>query len=157
MKSVILGLLLSSGAVFGAPLELLGGESVRVKVAGQSKAGFAIHPGGEDGWRVRLGATQGAVTAELIDVTPGTPARTLRVAVVGGELFLDGVRFHGNHVYRVDVRRAGISLGSALVYLRPRAQLKEAPRRKEATRVDFASDVTEPVSDEIAPVTKSPL
>jgi len=110
---------------------------------------------------MRLPGTGGGASADVIDVTPGTPARTLRVMVAGDELLFDGLRFQGGHVYHVQLRRGSEAIGSAFVYLYPEApQLKDTPRGRQPTKVQFAPKET--VSDErddqaIRPVVKRPL
>jgi hypothetical protein len=139
------------------PLQLKNAESVRVQVNRQSKPAFALRPDKDrEGWR--LAFVDGANgSAELVDVTPGTPARTLAVPINGGELFLDGGRFAGGHVYHLVLRRSGAFVGSSYVYLYPVAPLKEGPRRGPQ-RVQFVADEpANPSSDEIQPVSKSGL
>lgn len=121
------------------------GETVRVSLAGHAQRAVGLRFT-DAGWSFDV-ATQ-RTRAELIDVTPGTPARTLSVAIVGGTLKLDGVRFAGGHVYRAQL------LGGArpaptvvLLYLHPDPAAAKVPAKKAgAQRVRFDSD--EPAADD---------
>jgi len=133
------------------PLPVKHVEAVRVSVANKSQHAIGLRalPGGA-GWRLELAGAGEA--ADIIDVTPGTPARMLSVAVVGRALSFDAVRFAGGHVYRVQLRgdkRAPWSF----VYLYPDpAALKLPPRKKAsgAERVRF-DEHDAPAADDGAP------
>jgi hypothetical protein len=146
---------LSAGAL-AAPLEARNAEPVRVTVAKQAKQGFGLRARPE-GWRLDLGPVGGNATAEVVDITPGTAARTLMVVVNGDSLLFDNTRFWGGHVYRVQLRRAGQPVSSGIVYLYPDPQLKEAPRSTQPARVKFAADEQPADSAAPAPVAKSGL
>ncbi len=142
-----------------AALHTRDAESVRVRVAGEAKLGVGLRAR-SDGWRLRLQETGGGATAELIDVTPGTPARMLNVMVTGDELLLDTVRFEGGHVYRLQIRRGDRTIGSGFVYLYPAAPLKDMPRSRQPAKMQFtptetAADKSD--GDSPHPVAKSPL
>jgi hypothetical protein len=159
MRLVVLVSLLALAVPAGAALKTKDAEAVRVRVAGGAKMGVGLRPH-SDGWRLRLEETGGGARAELIDVTPGTPARTLSVMVSGDELLLDHVRFHGGHVYHVMIRRGEKSIGSGFVYLYPAAPIKDLPRTREPAKMQFtptetAADKTE--SNAPHPVAKSAL
>jgi hypothetical protein len=151
-----------AGAAPSVTLEARDAQSVRVKVGGESRIGFGLRPRAGEGWRLRLVEMNHGAHAEVVDVTPGTPARTLRVAMSGGELFFDHVRFQGGHVYRVQLRQGAALAGHAFVYLYPEAVVKEAPRGKESSRpakIEFREESLNDSSgsDEIIPVRKSSL
>jgi hypothetical protein len=124
-------------ALAGAELPVKHMDSVRVSVANRSQKALALHAAAGGGWRIDLEGD--GVSADIIDVTPGTPARTITVAVVMNTLKMDSVRFAGGHVYRVQLnggKRASVSL----VYLYPdAAKMKGAPVVKKggAQRVRF--------------------
>jgi hypothetical protein len=118
------------------PLPVKHVEAVRVAVANKSQHAIGLRalPGGA-GWRLELAGAGDA--ADIIDVTPGTPARTLSVAVVGRTLTFDAQRFAGGHVYRVQLR--GHSAWS-FVYLYPDPATLKLPAKKGTERVRFDAD-----------------
>lgn len=125
----------SSSANAAASLLRLRGAKV-VRVRGVSGTPFQLASDGT-GWRLELAdLPAGGTSAELIDVTPGTPARTLSLVVDGATLHLDDLRFAAGHVYRLQLRKAGAAVAVGLVYLPPRAD--DAAPRRSSNRVDFA-------------------
>lgn len=150
MRGLALGFVLSLSALAVAePLPVKHAEAVRVPVAGKSQRAIGLRalPGGA-GWRLDLAAD--GEQADVIDVTPGTPARTLAVTVVGRTLKLDAPRFAGGHVYRVALRSGAHSAWS-YVYLYPDpSQLKLPVRKGGAERVRF-DDHDSAGSDDGAP------
>ncbi|HEX6836824.1 MAG TPA: hypothetical protein VF334_09645 [Polyangia bacterium] len=145
-----LGLVLSCGAVAVAePLPAKHVEAVRVSVASRSQHAIGLRalPAGA-GWRLELAAD--GDSADVIDVTPGTPARMLSVPVVGRALTFDALRFAGGHVYRVQLRGDKRSAWS-FVYLYPDPATLKVPAKKRGTeRVRF-DDNDAPATDEGAP------
>ena len=118
------------------PLPVKHVEAVRVSVANKSQHAIGLHamPGG-GGWRLELAGAGEA--ADVIDVTPGTPARTLGVTVVGHTLAFDAQRFAGGHVYRVQLR--GHAAWS-FVYLWSDPATLKLPAKKGTERVRFDPD-----------------
>ena len=142
------------GQAEAAPLKVKNAVAVRVTMAQGSQRGLGVKPE-RDGWRLQLSLAKVSqdTSVEVIDVTPGTPARTLSVLLRGEEALLDGQRFEGGHVYRVQLR-SGSGIDSAYVYLYPSgpvAAVKEGP-----TKLEFAGDEREGTSGP-APVRKSAL
>ncbi len=140
MRALALGIVSSWCAIAAAePLPAKHVEAVRVSVANKSQHALALRalPAGA-GWRLEL-AGDGS-TADAIDVTPGTPARTLAVAVIGRALKFDPLRFSGGHVYRVQLH--GDKHGAwSFVYLYPDpAMAKMAPKKRGTQRVRFDGD-----------------
>jgi hypothetical protein len=129
------------------PLPVKHVEAVRVSVANRSQHAFGLRAlPGAAGWRLELTAARDADAADIIDVTPGTPARTLTVAVVGRMLTFDPLRFTGGHVYRVALRgdkRAAWSF----VYLYPDPATLKLPAKKGTERVRFDPDESGEVDD----------
>jgi len=108
---------------------------VRVSVANKSQHAIGLRPlPGGAGWRLELAGAGDA--ADIIDVTPGTPARTLSVAVVGRMLAFDAQRFAGGHIYRVQLRGHG---AWSFVYLYPDPATLKLPK-KGTERVRFDPD-----------------
>jgi len=125
----------SSSANAAASLRLRGAKVVRVR--GVSGTPFQLASDGT-GWRLELAdLPAGGTSAELIDVTPGTPARTLSLVVDGATLHLDDLRFAAGHVYRLQLRKAGAAVAVGFIYLPPRTD-DAAPTRRPSNRVDFA-------------------
>jgi hypothetical protein len=124
-------------------------DSIRVSVANKSQKAIALHASTGGGWRLDLEGD--GDSADVIDLTPGTPARTITLAVITNTLKFDGVRFAGGHIYRVQLNgKKGSSY--SLVYLYPDAsKLKLPPVRKGAAqRVRFDDDAAA-ASDDGAP------
>jgi hypothetical protein len=127
---VLLGLLISSSAMAAPTFRPKNGHSVRVVLGAKKEKGFGLrHARG--GWRVELGRTQ-AATAEVVDVTAGTPGNKWEVSVESGALSLDQ-RFIAGHAYRVELRDGSRSIGSTLVYLYP-------PKIAARQQVSFADN-----------------
>jgi hypothetical protein len=136
MRGLAFVIVLSSGALaIAEPLPVKHVEAVRVSVANKSQHAIGLRalPGGA-GWRLELAGAGDA--ADIIDVTPGTPARTLSVAVVGRMLAFDAQRFTGGHVYRVQLRGHG---AWSFVYLYPDPSTLKLPK-KGTERVRFDAD-----------------
>lgn len=145
MRGLAFSLLLLSG-VARADLPVKHAEAVRVSVANRAQKAVGLHALDGGGWRLEL-AVEGA-SAEVIDLTPGTPARTLSIAVVAGTLKFDSVRFAAGHVYRVQLNGTAKGPSVGLVYLYPDATAAKLPARKSGTqRVRFDNDEA-PAKDE---------
>ena len=114
------------------------GETVRVSLAGRSQRAVGLRYA-ETGWSYD-GARE-RTRADLIDMTPGTPARTLSVTIVGNTLKLDGVRFVGGHVYRAQLSGGARPAPTVLLlYLYPDPATAKLPSKKAgAQRVRFDS------------------
>jgi hypothetical protein len=129
---------MSWGALAFAELPVKHLDSVRVSVANKSQKALALHASAGGGWRLDLECD--GDSADVIDVTPGTPARTITLAVITNTLKFDAVRFAGGHVYRVQLNGKKGARAS-LVYLYPDAsKLKLPPAKKGAQRVRFDAD-----------------
>src|SRR5437667_1370330 len=73
---------------------------IRVSVANKSQKALGLRPlPAGAGWRLDLAADADSV--DIIDLTPGTPARTTTLPVAGRALRFDALRFAAGHVYRV--------------------------------------------------------
>lgn len=138
MRGWVVVLSLWSAGALAEPLPAKNAEDVRVSVANKPRHAFALRPLAAGGWQLDLGAD--ADRAELIDVTPGTPARTLSLPVLARTVRFDAARFVGGHVYHVSLR-AGARVTSGFVYLHPAAALKVRARGR-AERVRFDPDET---------------
>src|SRR6478672_2022388 len=112
------------GSLWAEPLKARNHEVIQVKVGSQRRGTIALHARPE-GWRLELSGSTANGSAEVVDLTPGTPARTLSVIINGDELLLDNTRFIANHVYRVQLRRGGVAVESGYVYLYPLVVLKD--------------------------------
>jgi len=144
-------------AASAGPLKVKNAVAVRVNMAAGSQRGLGVKPE-RDGWRLQLSlATVNKDTqVDVIDVTPGTPARTVSVVLHGDEAVLDGQRFEGGHVYRVQLRSTA-GLDSAYVYLYPSASASAAAK-EGPTKLEFAEDERDATgSSGPAPVKKSAL
>jgi hypothetical protein len=159
MSRVLFLSFLLCGAVAQADgLPARNGDEVRLNVNQRSRKATRLRPTGE-GWRLELSATSANGAADVFDVTPGTPARTLSVMVNGGSILFDRVRFAGGHAYRVQLRSNGRAAESGFVFLVADPPPKELPRRgAERLRFDDETAKSSKTSDDkIAPVEKAPL
>ncbi len=155
---ILFALVSAVGPAVASPLKARNSEVIQLKVGSQRRDTIALRARTE-GWRLVLSGTTANGSAEIVDLTPGTPARTLSVILNGDELLLDNTRFVGGHVYRVQLRRGGVAVESGFVYLYPMVYLKDAPRSKEPQRLKFAGDeaAASDGDDTIKPVSKSGL
>ena len=130
MKTWIAGMLVVASAATGhaAPLKLQGGSTVRVAVHGKREVGVGLKmPKRSDhGWRLALGAANGADVADAVDVTDGANEARWTLSVRDGALFFDDDRFVAGHAYRLVVRRGLEERGTALVYLYPPAMASKS-------------------------------
>lgn len=95
---------------------------VRVKVGNGTRRGIGLHAC-SDGWHLELGSVSSV--AEVIDVTPSAPARTLTLAVRNEELLFEPRRFIGGHVYQVQLFSGDERRDTLWVVLFPSARLEE--------------------------------
>ena len=156
MRGLAFVVLCSWCALARAELPVKHVDSVRVSVANRSQKALALRAAAAGGWRLDLEGE--GDTADVIDLTPGTPARTITLAVVTNTLQFDAVRFTGGHVYRVQLngkKRPSVSL----VYLYPDpSKLKLPPTKKtSAQRVRFDGDDAPARDDGITRVDKGAL
>jgi hypothetical protein len=146
MRGLAWGIVCAAGALASwcapaaaEPLPVKHVEAVRVSVANKSQHALGLRalPAGA-GWRLDLAGEGDSDSADIIDVTPGTPARTLTVVVIARTLKFDPLRFAGGHVYRVQLHGAKRAAWS-FVYLYPDAAALKLPARKPggAERVRF--------------------
>ena len=125
------------------PLPVKHVTAVRVAVGNKSQSAIGLRAlPGAAGWRLELAG--GGDAADIIDVTPGTPARTLAVVVVGRVLTFDALRFTGGHVYRVQLRG---QKAWSFVYLYPDPATMKLPAKKGTERVRFEPDDDGAVDD----------
>jgi hypothetical protein len=144
-QGLALVVLVSTAGSMGRAEELRAKDAstVRVVVNRAPRLALSLRPQPSGGWRVTLLGRVASGAAQLIDLTPGTPARTLSATVLGGELTLDTPRFVAGHVYQLQLRGEGGPGSSALVYLVP-PRTEKAPRRAGPTRVRFDEGPTAP-------------
>ena len=143
---VVTALGVASTANAFEPLPVKHIEAVRVSVSNRSQKALGLHATPSGGWRLDLEGD--GVSADVIDLTPGTPARTVTIAVITNTIKFDRVRFAGGHVYRVQLNGGPKGPSVSLVYLFPDgAPAKMAPQGKKASgaqRVRF--DDNEPAT-----------
>ncbi len=155
MRGLALGLVCTWTALAAAdPLPVKHVDSIRVSVANKSQKALALHPTAAGGWRLDLEGD--GTSADVIDMTPGTPARTLTVQVVMSTLKFDSARFAGGHVYRVQLN-GGKRPSVSLVYLYPDASVAKMPKKPATQRVRFDSNDAPAADDGIARVDKGSL
>ena len=148
--------LLVSLPVAADPLKAVNAQDVRVPLAAKPLRALGVRGTPEkDGWRLQL-RTPSDGTAEVFDVTPGTPAITFTLRLVAGLISFDLGRFAGGHTYHVAVRGKSAT-SSGLVYLYPDAPIAKQSRAA-ATRVKFEDNEPAPAgSDEIVVEKKGSL
>ncbi|MDB4965436.1 MAG: hypothetical protein JWN44_1125 [Myxococcales bacterium] len=130
---LLLAALTANAAEKAVPLEP---TEVRVAVANRSQKALGLRPLPTGGWRLDLPSN--ADTADIIDLTPNTPARTITLSIVGRALRFDAIRFTGGHVYRIQLKTGPSPSTSTLVYLYP--QPSTEPRHRAPQRVKFSPD-----------------
>ena len=137
-KVLLASLLLSATAAAEPALKALDPHVRVVNARGHKALNLKASP---TGWRLELRGEDDGV-AEVFDVTPGSPARTVTLALRRGLVTFDRARFAGGHVYRVALRGDAATLGVGFVYLYPEAPAKmAAPERPRVQRLGFdASD-----------------
>jgi hypothetical protein len=131
-------------------IRIKNGRTVSVVFGERREAAAGLRPD-KAGWLVMLAPDLAVSSADLQDITPEAGGSRWTVPVSLGKLVLDPERFLPSHVYRVEFRRAGQLLGSALIYLYP------LPAERVA-RVKFQDDKEpdEP-SSSLAPAPKGEL
>jgi hypothetical protein len=153
MRGWVVLLSLWSASALAEPLMAKNAADVRVSVANKTRHAFSLKPLATGGWQLELAAD--GERADLIDVTPGTPARTLTVAVVARVVRFDDVRFVGGHVYHLSLR-SGARVSSGFVYLYPAAAQKVRPRGS-VEKVRFSDGDGDTSDGEIGHVDKGAL
>jgi hypothetical protein len=151
MRGLALGLVCSWAALAAAepPPVKHAPSTIRVSIANRSQKALALRATAAGGWRLDLEVD--AVSADVIDLTPGTPARTVTLEVVTNTIKFDKVRFAGGHVYRVQLNGGKRPIVS-LVYLYPDVSAAKLPPKKAATqRVRFDTDDKKPAGDDGIP------
>jgi hypothetical protein len=134
------------------PVKVKNGRTIRVVLGTRREPAVGIRPGkdgkdGKDVWVVLVSADLARSSAFLQDVTPDVPSSRWVVPVATDRIVLDSERFLPSHVYRMEVRRDGQVLGSALIYLYP-------PPVERVGRADFRDDSD--VDDKSTPLTTTP-
>ena len=128
--------------------------AIHVSVANRKQKALGLHALRSGGWRLDLEGD--GDSADVIDLTPGTPARTFTVAVITNTLKFDALRFVGGHIYRVQLngaKRPSVSL----VYLYPGAPTAQRPKKAAAQRLRFDTEETPTHGDGISRVDKGKL
>jgi hypothetical protein len=143
MWAMVLGLMVVRAApgaasqADAARLRIKNGHHLTVTLGKTRQPAFGIRPE-KKVWRVELGADLIGAEADVKDVTPNGLGDRWSLPVEAAELVLDPTRFLPSHVYRLEIRRERLLLGSAFVYLYPppvervsRLELEERAGRPE--------------------------
>ncbi|MCU1279024.1 MAG: hypothetical protein JWM53_2570 [bacterium] len=154
MRGLTFAVVCSWSALAVAELPVKHVDSIRVSVANKSQKALALHASAAGGWRLDLEGD--GDSADVIDVTPGTPARTITLAVVTNTIKFDSVRFAGGHVYRVQLNGKKRSTAS-LVYLYPAATAAKLPKKATTQRLRFEPDEAPTDGEAIGRVDKGSL
>src|SRR5450432_2830672 len=138
---------LAPDAFAGAParLRIRNGHSLTVALGKTREAAVGIRPE-KKLWALELDAALVGADAELRDVTPDVTGARWTLAVESARLVLDGARFLPGHVYRLELRRDRLLVGTALVYLYP-------PPAERVSRVTLDAEAapSPPTDDGFAP------
>jgi hypothetical protein len=128
---------------------------MRLKVGNGTRRGVGLSHEA-DGWHLELASVESTI-AQIIDVTPGAPARTLTLAIHDGELIFDPRRFAGGHVYQVSLMSDAASQGTRWVFLVPAPTRVKEPTvaPKEPQQLKFIEHESTNSDDTIQPVQKS--
>jgi hypothetical protein len=132
-----------------------GARPMRLKVGNGTRRGVGLSHEA-DGWHLEVARVE-TTMAQIIDVTPGAPVRTLTLAIHDGELIFDPRRFVSGHVYQVSLMSDDASLGTRWVFLVPDPTRVKEPTfaPKEPQRLKFVDHETTDGDDTIQPVQKS--
>jgi hypothetical protein len=146
MRWFLLAILLGASQAAAAPLIGKHARRMLVSVNHHRRGGLGVRPC-SDGWHLRLAHSPNGL-AELIDVSPRTPARTISQGLDGDELYLDTGRFKGGHVYQLQLRRGEAIVSRGYVYLYPRSS-RSARDCPAPQRLVFGSaEMSEPGDDD---------
>jgi hypothetical protein len=138
------------------PLPVKHIEAVRVSVSNRAQKALGLRAATGGGWRLDLEGD--GVSADVIDLTPGTPARTVTIAVITNTIRFDSARFAGGHVYRVQLNGGPKGPLASLVYLYPDAAPAKMPAKKAGPqRVRFDGNEPETKDEGISRVEKGSL
>jgi hypothetical protein len=155
-SALVVGTVLAS-PMAGAPLQaapavkrvkVKNGRTIRVVLGDRREPASGVRPD-KDGWVVVMAPDVARSSASLQDITPGVPGSRWVLPVAMDRLVLDAERFLPSHVYRMELRRDGQVLGSALVYLYP-------PPAERVGRADFRNDSDSDGADSSTPLTTVP-
>jgi hypothetical protein len=118
-----------STTVVAPHLRIKNGHHMNVSLGKSRQDAIGVRPD-KKVWSLELDAGLIGADAELEDVTPSARGERWTLAVASPKLALDPTRFVPSHVYRLDIRRAHVLVGTALVYLYP-------PPAERVRRVDL--------------------
>ena len=131
----VMGLLVAGVAQAGpatvevARLRIKNGHHMTVSLGKTRQEAIGLRPD-KKAWQLELPADLIGAAAEFRDVTPNGRGERWSIPVASAKLELDATRFLPSHVYRLEIRRARIVVGTALVYLYP-------PAAERVRRVDL--------------------
>jgi hypothetical protein len=110
----------SAGSADAAHLRIKNGHHLTVTLGKTRQDATGVRPE-RKAWQLELAAELVGAAADFQDVTPNARGERWSIPVESAKLQLDPTRFLPSHVYRLEVRRARIVVGTALVYLYPPA------------------------------------
>jgi hypothetical protein len=117
------------GPVEAARLRIKNGHHLTVSLGKTRHEAIGLRPD-KQVWQLELPAEMLGAAAEFRDVTPSARGERWSLPVANAKLELDPTRFLPSHVYRLEIRRARLVVGTALVYLYP-------PAAERVRRVDL--------------------
>jgi hypothetical protein len=135
----------SPEAAEAARLRIRNGHHLTVTLGKTRQEAFGVRPD-KKVWELELAAELIGAVADLQDVTPNARGERWSIPVESARLALDPTRFLPSHVYRLEIRRARLVVGTAFVYLYPppaeRVRRVELDDRADAPdRVDGPSEL----------------
>jgi uncharacterized protein (DUF779 family) len=118
-----------SAPVAAPRLRIKNGHHMNVSLGKSRQDAIGVRPD-KKSWQLELGAELIGADAEFEDVTPNARGGRWTLPVASAKVELDSERFLPSHVYRLDIRRARVLVGTTLVYLYP-------PPAERVRRVDL--------------------
>jgi hypothetical protein len=107
-----------AGATEVARLRIKNGHHLMVNLGKTRQEAIGVRPE-KKVWQLDLGTELVGAAADFQDVTPNGRAERWSIPVAAAKVDLDPARFLPSHVYRLEIRRARVLVGTAFVYLYP--------------------------------------
>jgi hypothetical protein len=125
-------------ATEAARLRIKNGHHLMVNLGKTRQDAIGLRPE-KKVWQLDLGAELVGAAADFQDVTPNGHGERWNLPVAATKIELDTTRFLPSHIYRLEIRRARVLVGTAFVYLYPppaervrRVELDDRPADGEA-------------------------
>jgi hypothetical protein len=108
----------ATGATEAARLRIRNGHHLMVSLGKTRQEAIGVRAE-KKVWQLDLGAELVGAAATFDDVTPNGRGERWSLPVASAKVELDPTRFLPSHIYRLEIRRARVLVGTAFVYLYP--------------------------------------